>query len=152
MFSLHKMMFIFFAILQLVAVGVVAETTPHLIYTSAWTGGGLAKGLNEELTLAQEKAYDESQFFELVELSITPEWGYAYILYNTSDKLGETNPFITKIAYASAWTGGGIATGLQNEINALQDFAFKENKLLNIVDIKITPEWGYGYLIYEISQ
>lgn len=152
MFSFHKKLFIFFAFLQLIAVQVIAETTSHIAYTSAWTGGGIAKGLNDELNLAQEQAYNENKFFELVEISITPEWGYAYILYNLSDRMGETNSFITKIAYISAWTGGGIADKLQDEINSLQDFAFNENKLINIVDIKLTPEWGYGFIIYEISK
>lgn len=152
MFSFHKKLFIFFAVLQLIAVQVIAETTSHIAYTSAWTGGGIAKGLNDELNLAQEQAYNENKFFELVEISITPEWGYAYILYNLSDKMAETNSFITKIAYISAWTGGGIADKLQDEINSLQDFAFNENKLINIVDIKLTPEWGYGFIIYEISK
>ncbi len=152
MFSFHKKLFVFFAFLQLSAVQITAETTSHIAYASAWTGGGIAKGLNEELNLAQEQAYNESQFFELVEISITPEWGYAYILYNLSNRKGETNSFITQVAYISAWTGGGIAEGLQNEIDSLQDSAFNENKLINITDIKIAPEWGYGYIIYEISK
>lgn len=152
MFSFHKKLFIFFAVLQLIAVQVNAATTSHIAYASAWTGGGIAKGLNDELNLAQEQAYNENKFFELVEISITPEWGYAYILYNSSDRMGETNSLITQVAYVSAWTGGGIADKLQDEINSLQDFAFNENKLINIVDIKIAPEWGYGYIIYEISK
>lgn len=152
MFSYHKKLLIFFAVLQLIAVPVIAETTSHIAYTSAWTGGGIAKGLNHELKIAQEHAYNESKFFEFVEISITPEWGYAYILYNISDRMGETNSFITHIAYVSAWTGGGLADKLQEEINARQDFAFNESKLINFIDIKVTPEWGDGYIIYEISK
>lgn len=153
MFSFHKNLFVFFAFLQLIAFQVTAETTTsHVAYTSAWTGGGIAKGLNDELILAQEQAYLESKFFELVEISIAPEWGYAYILYNRVDRMGKTNSFTTQVAYVSAWTGGGIADGLQGEINSLQDSAFNENRLINIMDIKITPEWGYGYIIYEISK
>jgi hypothetical protein len=152
MFSFHKKLFTFFAVLQLIALQVSAETTSHIVYTSAWTGNGIAKGLNNELNFAQEQAYNESKFFELLEISITPQWGYAYILYNLSDRMGETNSLITRVAYVSAWTGGGIADKLKDKINSLQNFAFNENELINIVDIKITPEWGYGYIIYEISD
>lgn len=152
MFIFRKKLFAFFAALLLIALQVNAETTSHVAYTSAWTGGGIANGLNNELDFAQKQAKDESKFFELLEISIAPEWGYAYILYNLSDRMGETNSLITKIAYVSAWTGSGIADDLQEKINTLQSSAFNENKIINFLDIKITPEWGYGYIIYEISE
>jgi hypothetical protein len=148
----YKKLFTFFAVLQLLTVQVIAQTTSYIAYASAWTGGGIANGLNDELAFAQEKAYKDNKFFELTEISITPEWGYAYILFNISDKEDGTNPFITRVAYASGWTGNGIANSLQNEINSLQDFASNENKLIHILDIKVAPEWGYAYIIYEISK
>lgn len=152
MFSFYKRLFIFLAIFQLIAVQVIAKTTSHIAYVSAWTGGGIAQGLEDGLKLAQKQAYHERKFFELVEISISPEWGYAYILYNISDRMGETNPVTTQIAYVSAWTGSGIADSLQDKINSLQNSAFTEKKLINFIDIKITPEHGYAYLIYEISN
>jgi hypothetical protein len=152
MFPLYKKLWTLFAVLQLIVIHANAETTSHIAYISAWTGDGIAKGINKELNLAQKQADDESKFFELLEISITPEWGYAYVFYNLSDRMSETNSLITQVAYVSAWTAKGIANNLQNEINSLQNFAFNENKLINIVDIKITPEWGYGYIIYEISK
>lgn len=152
MFLFRKKLVAFFAALQLIAFQVNAETTSHIAYTSGWTGGGLGDGLNNELDFAQKQAKDEKKFFELLEMSITPEWGYGYILYNLSDKMGETNSLVTKIAYVSSWTGNGLAHVLQEKINFLQSSAFNENKIINFLDVKITPEWGYGYIIYEISE
>lgn len=152
MFSFHKQLFILFTVLQFMTLKITAETTSCIAYAAAWTGGGIATGLNDELQLAQEHAYNVGKYFELVEISISPDWGYAYILYNLSDRMGETNPLITHVAYASAWTGPGLADGLQKEINFLEARAFIENKLINFIDIKLTPEWGYGYIIYELSK
>lgn len=154
MFSLHKKLFIFIAFLQLITFQINAETTSHIAYTSALTGSGIAKKINNELNLAQERAENERKFFELLEISIIYTVDYsAHILYNLSDRMGETNSFITKVAYVSTWTAKGLANDLQDEINSLQNFALNENKFIKIVDVMIRPDWGWdGYIIYEISK
>lgn len=140
-----------FAVMQLLTALISAETT-HIAYASAWTGGGLAEEINDLLDRIQTQAYSNKQFFELVEMSITPDWGYAYVLYNLSDKIDVTNPLVTHVAYVSGWTGSSIAEELQEKMGTLQTNACNENKEIKISDFKITPEWGYGYIIYEISK
>jgi hypothetical protein len=159
MISFHKYFLALFAVLQLLTSQVFAETTSHITYSQGFKGKGLTEGINAELDRIQENAYAENKCFEFLSITLTAyisEWGvhssHMYVLYNLSDKNGETNPFITKVAYASAWTPSGIYESLQNEINALQNSALNENKTINFLDIKITQNLGNAYIIYEISK
>ncbi len=148
---LYKKLFIFFAVLQLFSVQLIAETTSHIVCTSGWRGESIAKAISDELQFAQEQAYSDNKFFKLGGVSITLD-GYAFIHYKISDKVGETNPFLIKVAHVSAWTAKGITEELQAEINSLQDSAFNENKIFNIIDVLILPGCQHGYIIYEISR
>lgn len=149
---MRKKIFCYLAVMQLLTAFISAETS-YVAYASAWTGGGLAEEINDHLDRIQTQAYSNKQFFELVEMSITPDWGYAYILYKLSDKIElKTNPLVAHVAYVSGWTGTSIAEGLQEKIDTLQTNAFNEGKEIRISDIKITAEWGYGYIIYEIAK
>lgn len=141
----------FLAALLFLTAQVSAKTTSHIAYVSAWTGEGLAESINDELDRIQTANYNNNKFFEYVKICMSPP-DYAYILYNVSDRMGETNPLITKVAYTSGWFGGTIADGLQDTIKSLQDSAFYEGKLINILDIDISPNMGYAYIIYEISK
>lgn len=152
MITFRQLLFISFTILQWMTVQAYAETNSHIVHTYAWTAHGLTEGLNEELMRIQEQAYNENKFFEFVSLSLPDAGWNAFILYNISDRVGETNPFITQIAFATAWTPNGIAENLQDEINSLQNTAYHENKVINILDVKIRSKSFFGYLIYEISK
>lgn len=152
MLSFHKKLGILFAFLQLITFQVNAATTSHIVYASAWTESGIAQGLNDELNLVQKNAKDENKIFKLLDVSVTAEWGYAFILYNLSDRVDETETFITQVAYISAWTGSGMAEEIQRKINELQCFAYFKNKTVNFLSVKLAPEWGHGYIIYEISE
>lgn len=138
--------------LLLLTLQLKAETVSQIVYIPAWTARGMEQGLNAELNLAQAKAYSEGKFFKFVELSITNELGNAFILYNTSDKMGEINPFFIQVAYVPEWfSGSGMAEKLQDKINSLQNSAKKENKLINIVSIKIGIFNDDAFIIYETS-
>lgn len=150
MYKLKFLSLTFLAVFQMITAKGFAET--HVEYVYAMTGNGIAKGLNEKLMEAQAKAYGLNQFFEFIEISITPEWGYAYLLYNISDTRCESNPFVTKVAYVSSLTAKNLGLKLQDEINFLEEAAVDAGKTLHFIDMKLTPEWGYGYLIYEISE
>lgn len=149
MLSFHKKFLTLFAALQLLSSQVIAETTTHISYSYSYTGSGLAEEISAELERIQENAYAENKFFEFVNADL-PDYTM-YILYTLSDNNGETNPFITKVAYASGWTPAGIYEGLLDHIDSLQNYAMSENKIIHFLDIKVTPN-GNAYIIYEISK
>lgn len=153
MISLYKKIFSFFVALQMFTIPLFAEITTHVSYASSWTGSGLADEINKNLSEIQNEAYQQGKFVEITQICITPEWGYAYILYNLgNDEWGFINEYDMRVAYASAWTGNGIAEDMQKEIDSLQRSAKKRNKELEILDIRMAPEWGYAYIIYEIEK
>lgn len=149
MLSFNKKFLALLAVLQLLANQVMAETTSHVACTYAMSGRGLAEEITVEMDRIQENASAENKFFEFV--SITIEDYYMYVLYNLSDKNGEVNPCITKVAYATGWTYTGIHESLQEEINSIQNFALSENKSINFLDIQTTTN-GNAFIIYEISK
>lgn len=150
MFSIHNKLLTLFAVFQLFVFQISAETHAYVAYTSAMSASGMTKELNNELSIIQEEAYNENKFFEVVEISIDGWWGNAYILYNLSDRNGETNSSFVQVASVTALTGSAMANKLQDEINYLQSNAFKENNIISIVDIKLSIDWGF--IIYEITK
>lgn len=154
MSSFYKKLITIFTFLLLTVLQISAETTSHIEHISTWSGTSMAQEINEKLHIAQVLAYYDSKYFELVELCVDSQYGYAYIIYTLSDRMDETNPFTTKVAFATAWTSEGLTYAIQDEINSLQDFALNENKIINLIDVKIPYMhcWGCGFIIYEISK
>ena len=159
MLSLPKTFVIFCVTCLLLSSSVIAETTTHYAYAQGFKGSSLTEEINTELDRIQKNAYAEDKFFEFVNLTLTSyisEWkthsSHMYLLYTLSDRNGETNPLITKVAYASAWTPSGIYENLQDKVNHLQTDALNENKTINFLDTQITQGLGNAYIIYEISK
>lgn len=157
--SFHKTFIALFTALQLFTVQSFAETTSHIAYSQGFKGSSLTEGINTELERIQENAYAEYKFFEFVTINLSTyisEWGvhssHLYVLYNLSDRNGETNPFITKVAYTSAWTSAGVYENIQKKINSLQNDALNENKTIHFLDFEISQDVGNAYIFYEISK
>lgn len=58
---------------------------------------------------------------------------------------------VTQVICAGGWTGSGIEADINRKIQTLQDSIDHETQTLTIKDIKITPEWGYAFIIYDID-
>ncbi len=149
MHSFNKKFLTLFISMQLLAVQAFAITTTHVAYCDAMTGKGLAENIQLELEVIQKRAEEEHKFFEFI--SMTTEDCFIYVLYNLSDRNEEVNPFITKVAYASAWSYSGLHEEFQEKITSLQTSALDENKTIHFLDIQNTLN-GNGYIIYEISR
>ena len=149
MLSLHKLFLPLFVALQLISNQVIADTATHIACTYAHSGRGLSEAINLELDRIQENAYNDNQFFEFISAEIDDY--YMFVLYNLSDKNGETNPMKTKVAYGTGWSINGIHENLQEVLNFIQDSALIENKSMNFLDIQISQN-GNAYIIYEISE
>lgn len=121
-------------------------------YASAWTGPGITLDINVNLDLLRVMAEADDKFLNIKDIKIIPEGGYAFIIYEISDKISERVPFKTYVEYASAWSGPGITEDINNKLDMLRITAETENKILNIKDIKIVSEWGYAFIIYEVSE
>ena len=128
------------------------EIKTYVEYVSGWTESGIANDINAKLDLLQRNAETESKLLNIKDIKIAPEWGYAFIIYEVSNKISGKMPISTRLEYASAWTGSGIANDINAKLDLLQRNAETESKLLNIKDIKITLEWGYAFIIYEVSD
>lgn len=56
---------------------------------------------------------------------------------------------VVQVAYASGWTGPNLATDINHKLAELHVESVKKDQMLEIKDIKISPEWGYAFIIYE---
>lgn len=128
----------------------IQETKTYIEYASGWTGPGIRSDINTKLKQLQSKAEADEKEFNIKDIKIAPEWGYAYIIYDLSNT-GSVSPFTAHVEYASGWTGSGIGEDINAKLEKLQSKAEAEGKVLNIKDIKITPEWGYAFIIYEVA-
>lgn len=150
MFSCYKKLFVLFAFIQLLAVQPLVQAETFCTYVGAWTYPSLEKEFNEKLIHITEQAANEKKFFELIEVSVLPG-EYSFVLYNLTDREGETNPLIPQISWVRAFWGKGFEENLQARINSLQDDAYTNNKTINFIDIKFLPQLN-GFLIFEISK
>lgn len=59
---------------------------------------------------------------------------------------------ITQVICATGWTGGGIESDINKKIAQLDATIDHETQTLTVKDIKVAPEWGYAFIIYDIDE
>jgi|GEM_PF-4087101 len=57
----------------------------------------------------------------------------------------------TQVICATGWTGASLEADINKKLIQLE-ISVDESKLLQIKDIKITPEFGYAFIIYEVKD
>jgi hypothetical protein len=58
----------------------------------------------------------------------------------------------TQVLAAEGWTGKGLESDINKKIIALEQSINPDKYEIKIKDIKVTPEWGYAYIIYDINE
>ncbi len=56
------------------------------------------------------------------------------------------------VAYASGWTGPSLTQDINQKLDELQITSDKKKQTLQIREIKIAPEWGYAFIVYEVTD
>lgn len=59
---------------------------------------------------------------------------------------------LTQVMYSEAWTGGGLATDINKKIQTLDATIDHDTQTLLIKDVKMSPECGYAFILYEIAD
>lgn len=96
--------------------------------------------LKPSLICLKKKQKKENKVLNIKDIKITAEWGYAFIIYEISNKASETKAISTHVQYASGWTGSSIANDINAHLDSIQIEAETWNRHLNIKDIKISPD------------
>lgn len=153
MFLFRKLLCAVFIAIQLTALQINAEmlylANVHSDSSFFREINNLELKVNDKLDLLQKQAKEDGKFFELLKIEFTRR--HAYIFYHLCDRMGETNSSITHIIF-KADISEQIGKHLQEKIEFLQNFAFAENKIINFLEIEISKDENFGYIIYEISD
>jgi hypothetical protein len=157
MFSLNRKFFLILGLLTQLMVQINAEATSYVVCVNSWSPGIAVEKLNDELYHLQTQAYEDGKFFELVKVTITSPM--STVLYNISDKMDETNPFMTKIEHIPLPKGFFLGTSLevlqiqraQQQLHNLQEIAANQGKAIKIKELFFTPSYQ-GIIIYEIER